>query len=141
MLTPTEKIAGRAFRARAQDALTATHQTNPPTHVVPNLLANFRHLCPKRHNISTAMELKEVYVFSPAYLVQGETAQEIAVNDLPAELSGQSMEHTLFTVVSARRFGFIYKEGACRGCGQTARSDIGRIVDARERPPLARRGA
>lgn len=34
------------------------------------------------------------------------------------------------------RFCFIYKEGVCKGCGQTARSEIGRLDDAWERGPL-----
>jgi hypothetical protein len=37
--------------------------------VVPPFLAHFRHECPKRHMVSTAMKLNEQYVLSPDYFV------------------------------------------------------------------------
>lgn len=108
MLTPQEKEAGRAFRDAVQNELLATFETDPPTHVVPNFIAMFRHKCSARGGRSSPLELKEVYKFSPAH-----------------------------GPVPARRFGFIYKEGKCRYCGNTARSRAGRLVDAHVRLPLS----
>ncbi len=110
--TPQEKQAGRAFRDAAQNELLATFETNLPTHTVPNFIALFRHNCEARGGRSSPLELKEVYRFSPAY------------GSIP---SG--------------RFGFIYKEGKCRYCGDTARSRAGRLVDAHVRLPLSWRVA
>lgn len=113
-LTRQEKTAGRAFRDAAQAQLLASIEADPPDHLVPNFLAYYRHTCPAREGRSTALELREVYVASPSYPEQG---------------------------VAAGRFAFIYKQGSCRGCGQTARSRAGRLVDAWERPPIAGRVA
>ena len=106
-LSTEEKAAGRVFRDEMQAALLRSHTADPPDHTVPNFLSLYRHSCPARQGRSTALELKEVYVSSPSY------------PDVPAG-----------------RFGFIYKQGVCRGCGQTARSRAGRLVDAYERPPI-----
>lgn len=108
-LSAHEKAAGRLFRDQAQADLLVSFELDPPDHRVPNFLALYRHSCPARQGRSTALELKEVYVISPAY-----------------------PEHD----VLAGRFGFIFKAGTCRGCGQTARSRAGRLVNAHERPPL-----
>lgn len=114
MLTAEEKTAGRTFRDFRVRLLDQHNADNPPTHVVPDFIALFRHLCSARHGRSTAMELKEIYVPSPIYPEHG---------------------------VEAGRFGFIYREGRCRGCGQSARSGEGRIVDGRQRPPISGRVA
>jgi len=106
-LSPAEKQAGRAFLAEQQAKLVASFDTDPPTYKVLPWHRIYRHECPARSNVSTALELQERYVLSPAY---GE--------------------------VPAARFGFIYKEGRCRGCKGTARSKTGRLVDAYQRPPL-----
>lgn len=108
-LTPPEKAAGRSFRDRAEADLATTFQADPPDLVVPHFIALYRHSCPARKDISTALELKEMYLLSPAY-----------------------PQHN----VPAGRFGFLYRQGRCRLCGQTARSRTGRLVDAHERPPL-----
>ena len=38
-------------------------------------------------------------------------------------------------------FGYIYKEGECRSCGETALSPIGKFVLSADRPPLENRKA
>lgn len=108
--TEEEKAVGRQFRETAQAALLASFDTGPPNYVVPNFIALYRHNCDARGGRSTALNLKEIYQFSPAD-----------------------------AGVPAGRFGFIYKAGRCAYCGQTARSRAGRLVDAHERPPLASR--
>lgn len=110
-LTAREKQAGRRFRDQAQADLTASF-ADPPTYTVPNVLALYRHSCPGRDGRSTALELKEVYLLSPAY------------PDLD---------------VPAGRFGFIYRKGRCRSCGHTGRSHTGRLVDGWQRPPITGR--
>ncbi len=109
-LTPEEKAAGRRFRDQAQADLLASVQAQPPTHVVPNFLALYRHNCPARDGRSTALELKEMY------------RKSLADGDVPAG-----------------RFGFLWREGRCRHCGATASSRAGRLVDAHRRPPIVGR--
>lgn len=113
-LTDVEKQAGRQFRDDCNAWLGAFNETSPPTYDVPFFLGIYRHLCSARSSRSTGMELKEQYLLSPIY---------------PEEN------------VPAGRFGFIYRDGRCRACGQTARSRVGRIVDGWERPPLTGRVA
>lgn len=108
-LSAAEKAAGRAFRDTAQADLLNTFTADPPTFTVPNFIALYRHNCPQRGDRSTALELKEQYQLSPAYPEHG---------------------------VPAGRFGFIWRFGACRHCGATARSRAGRLVDAYARPPI-----
>lgn len=108
-LSQDEKAAGRRFRDAAQADLLTSFDHDRPTYTVPNFLALFRHNCPARDARSTALELKEVYLHSPAY------------PDLDTP---------------AGRFGFIYRQGRCRACGQTARSRAGRLVDGWQRPPI-----
>ena len=107
-LTREEKEVGRRFRDEAEQALRETFHADPPTYTVLNCLALLRHLCPARAGRSTALELKEIYLYSPRY---------------------PGFE------VPAGRFGYLYRQGRCRACGQTARSG-GRLVDAHDRPPL-----
>jgi len=111
-LTIPEKEVGRRFRDQAQADLLATFETAPPTYTVPNFIALYRHNCPARNGLSTALELKEMYRASEADPEWG---------------------------VPAARFGFIWREGRCRSCGQTARSRAGRLVDAHQRPPISGR--
>lgn len=111
-LTPEEKAAGVVFRDEQQARLLASFETDPPTFTVLPWHKNYRHECSARNDVSTALELHEMYVLSSAS------------GDIPAG-----------------RFGFIYKEGICRGCKSTARSRAGRIVDAYDRPPLEGRVA
>lgn len=114
MLTAQEKVAGRAFLDMMQTQLTQSLADQPPTYIVPNVLAVFRHDCERRRNRSTALTLQECYVRSPAVPEYG---------------------------IPEGRFGYIYRAGTCRGCGQTARSKNGRLVDGWVRPPLAGRVA
>lgn len=108
-LTPQEKAAGRLFRDECQTQLLAVFDAHPPTYAVPNFLAAYRHPCPARLGRSTALTLREVYVYSPADTERG---------------------------VPQGRFGFISRTGTCRACNQTAASRAGRLVDAYERPPI-----
>lgn len=111
-LTVAEKKAGRCFKAEQTALLYVLNTKDPPTFDVPSFLAIFRHLCPARNNLSTAMELQERYITSPPYPEEG---------------------------VPAGRFAYLYREGQCSHCGRTARSGMGRLVDAHERPTLIRR--
>jgi hypothetical protein len=113
-LTDVEKGVGRRFRSEAELNLFSLNTTDPPTYDVPFFLGIYRHLCPARNNRSTGMELKEQYWVSPIY---------------PDEK------------VPAGRFGYVFREGRCRACGQTARSRVGRVVDGWERPPITGRVA
>jgi hypothetical protein len=115
VLSPAERVAGRAFRDHWQATLRERHGQDPPTHDALAYLAVFRHGCAARHGASTAIALKEVYHLSPAYVID----------------DGH---------VPAGRFAFIYKEGRCQHCQATVRS-AGRLVDAWERPPLHGRPA
>jgi hypothetical protein len=132
-LTVAEKIAGRAFVAAAQAELTKSLADDPPIYTVPHFLALYRHACQKRNNRSTALELTEVYVQSPAYDVVPERNLAVPCDEpsLPVSTLGQA-----FVYVPAGRFGFLYRAGRCRGCGHTARSTVGRLVDGWERPPV-----
>lgn len=114
MLTPAEKVAGRKFRDEQKDILKQRFEDDPPTYEVFFFQKIYRHLCPARGNISTALELKEKYNFS----------EEMEVDEQK---------------IPAGRFGFMYKEGRCRGCGAVARSKLGMFQDAYERPPLENR--
>lgn len=105
--TAQEKEVGRAFRDDLDAKLAASFDADPPTYAVATYLAIYRHNCPARQRRSTAMVLREMYRLSPAE---------------PG--------------VPLGRFGYIYREGLCSGCGQTARSRIGRLVDGWSRPPL-----
>jgi hypothetical protein len=113
-LTAVEKAAGKRFRVQAELHLELRNTNDPPTYEVPFFLGIYRHLCSARSGRSTGMELREQYLLSPIY---------------PEEN------------VPAGRFGFVFREGRCRACGQTARSRVGRIVDGWERPPLTGRVA
>lgn len=111
-LTESEKMAGRAFRDERQAVLVELNRLDPPVFCVPVFIGIYRHLCVARENRSTAIELFERYFLSPKYPEFG---------------------------VPEERFGFLYREGECRGCGQVARSDTGRLVDALVRPPVTGR--
>ncbi len=112
--TDPERDAGRRFRKAAQARLASSFDDDPPDFTVPDVIGQFRHPCPARGGVSTALELKENYTYSPACV------------DLD---------------VPAGRFGFIFREGRCRHCAATARSRPGRLVDGWTRPPTAGRVA
>jgi hypothetical protein len=113
-LAEDEKKVGRRFKIDAAFHLLSLNEVDPATYDVPCFAGLYRHLCSAKNNRSVAMEVKEQYLVSPIY---------------PEEK------------VPAGRFGYIYKEGRCRACGQTARSRAGRLVDGYERPPLSGRVA
>lgn len=113
-LTDVEKSCGRRFRTEAETDLLCLNEMSPPTYEVPFFLGIYRHLCSARNLRSTGMELKEQYWVSPIY---------------PDEN------------IPAGRFGYVFREGRCRACGQTARSRVGRVVDGWERPPITGRVA
>ena len=96
-----------------QDGLDALNTFDPPQHIAPNFLANFRHLCAKARQaqakgtgVSTAITLKERYVVD-----EGET-------------------HAI-----------LYREGRCAKCKDVARSDVGRVVLTARRAPVEGRVA
>lgn len=111
-LSAGEKHAGRKFRNVIELYLVNLNEADPPDVSPPHFLALVRHLCPARGNKSTAIELHERYISSPTYPDEG---------------------------VPEGRFAFIFREGDCRGCGRTARSNTGRVVDSYQRPPLTHR--
>lgn len=130
-LTPTEKLAGRLFKSTCQLALTEKNEVDPPSIYAHPHLANYRHLCPKKRDISTAAPLREVYVYSPAYWVSADESGELSAKlAVPGQLSGAEGE-----LIRAGRFGFIYREGGC-SCGSRGRSREGWFVIANQRPPL-----
>lgn len=111
-LSDAEKAAGRLFQTESEAILSRLNAASPPTYVVPFFLGLYRHLCAGRQDRSAGLELKELYRLSPIY------------QDVPAG-----------------RFGYLYREGRCRACGQTARSEVGRLVDGWQRPPITGRVA
>lgn len=133
-LTDSEKIAGRYFRHLSQTRLEESHVSDSPTFVPPPWLRHYRHNCLLRGDRSTSLELKEVYVFSPElWVCYCSAIDELKLGSFPhSDCQGGK-------VLSVEgRFGFIYKEGKC-ACGATARSIVGRLVDAWERPPITGR--
>lgn len=103
--------------ARAlQDYLDEVNAAAPADLSVPPFLANTRHSCKKARQsahagkgVSTAMQLKERYV----------SAEDTS---LPGDDLGS--------------YAIVYREGACKKCGTTARSLQGRVVLTAERPPI-----
>lgn len=112
-----------------QDGLDALNAYDPPQHIAPNFLANFRHLCAKARQaqakgtgVSTAITLKERYV----------TGWERTD-------SGRVLARTDY--VSVPTHAILYREGRCVKCGDVARSDVGRVVLTAQRPPVEGRVA
>lgn len=137
-LTANEKIAGKRFRAEQQEKLTALMQSEPPTFSMPTFISHQRHECPARNDVSTAIELKEVYEHSPAYFIVEGDENGTYEAQLEEELS---VGAEILETIPAGRFGFWYKDGKCRnkGCHATVRSPAGVFVDAYYRPPMANR--
>lgn len=132
-LTDDEKLAGRCYRDRSQDELTISHETDPPTFAPPPWLRHYRHNCPLRGDRSTSLELKEVYVLSPELWVCYCSTVEALSDSFPhRDCDGGRV------LAEKGRLAFIFKEGKC-GCGATARSRVGRLVDAWDRPPITGR--
>lgn len=132
-LEPEEKVAGRLFRDSAQLDLDQLNAATPARYPVPSFLAVYRHICPGRQELSTALELREVWVPSPRIVVEtplGGTPRAV-LYELWRPTDDVDLWH-----MPAGRFGFIYREGKCRSCQRTARSEKGRFVDGWERPPI-----
>jgi hypothetical protein len=64
-LSPEDKAAARQWRDSRQEALQALIEAERPTYTPPALLAILRHPCPARGDISTALQLHEVYETDP----------------------------------------------------------------------------
>lgn len=132
-LEPEEKVAGRLFRDLAQLDLDALNVEQRPHYTVPPVIPSYRHQCDQREFLSTSLELREVYVASPRLVVETDE-QGVSVAYVYAEhRPNRDMDSWQ---MPAGRFGYIYREGRCRHCGRIARSNVGRIVDAWQRPPI-----
>lgn len=133
MLEPEEKVAGRLFREYASKQLAEEIEYNKPDYIVPPVIGLYRHACDAKDGISTALDLKEVWVPSPRIVV--ERADD---GVLTAFFFAQWVVNTNVDTwaVPDGRFGFVYRQGKCRWCDKTAKSKYGRVVDPYERPPL-----
>lgn len=138
-LEPEEKAAGRLFKSIAQAELDRTFVTDPPYYPVPTVIAVYRHACPCRDERSSALELREQYRPSPALVVETEHGEHTAYLRSSWHV-GRAREVDTWQIPEGR-FGFIYREGRCRLCDRSARSRVGRLVDAWERPPVQGRVA
>jgi hypothetical protein len=129
-LTPAELAAARAFRGAQRAALAALDAD-----ITADVHARFvRHDCARRGGKSYALELREHYAFSPAYLVEGST---VTPGEDPDVLRGISRVAG-GEFIEPGRFGWVWTQGKCPACGMTARSSAGRLVDPAERPPAER---
>lgn len=132
MLELEEKCAGRLFRDLASKALDEINANDPPDFAMLPVIGIYRHACAAKDGVSTAMDLKEVWVSSPRIVV--ERADD---NTLTAYEYSTWIPKDIDTwTVPEGRFGFVTREGRCRFCGKTARSTVGRVVDAFNRPPM-----
>ena len=135
VLSDHEKLAGRHYREIKNEALVRLNEESPPTYSVMTHWAQYRHLCSARRGISTALELKEIYEVSPEYAICLDADNhEFAIpsNAIPSDA-------TLWELIPSGTFAYWYKEGKCRGCGQTGRSKVGVCKPAVMRPPLVGR--
>lgn len=133
-LTDEEKARGRIFRGVAQSELCWINSQSPPTFKPLPVSGHYRHNCAARKGISTALQLHEVYMVSSTPIgEQGAVSLHTACVLLKKELSEECLDGW---PGDEGRFAYVFREGTCKGCGQTARSPIGVLVDAVERPPL-----
>lgn len=95
-----------------QDHLDDINNKDTPEYIPPHFLSIYRHPCPEQRNVSKAIDLYERYL----------TAEDIERSDLAP-------------------WAFIWKEGSCRKCKQTARSSKGLLVNTDKRPPISGRVA
>lgn len=99
--------------ARAlQEDLDELNEREPVDHVVPFFVANFRHPC------DAARQSKQ--------------------------LAGKGVSTAIdmkerYVLSESERTALVYREGSCKRCGQTARSERGRAVDPAKRPPVSGR--
>jgi hypothetical protein len=127
-LSSAEKRVGKVFRDEREADLKILNAMQPPGIVVhywgPR---HYRHECLARGGRSVSFDIREVYILSPQLWV----CYCSSVLERPHDDCQGAVK------VEAGRFGFFYREGKC-ACGITARSLDGLLVDAYERPPLAR---
>lgn len=132
-LTEAERAAARAFRDAQQADLERSHETDPPSIVVPPFVRNYRHPCAARGGRSVSFPVPEVYVWSPElWICYCSAVGELGDHFPHDDCDGGKV------AAPARRFGFIYKQGHCSACKATARSRAGRLVDASFREPLGK---
>ncbi len=142
MLTPSERVAGRAWRGTQQAALAALNAAQTPDENRPPFVRHIRHLCSGNQHRSVSFDYAEVYILSPEMVVYSADGNPVGVA-LVDDGAGQSwavpQEHTK-DVIPAGRFAFIYHEGRCADCSRTARSRAleGRVVDAWTRHPTGK---
>lgn len=110
-----------------QNGLDLLNAEVPAQHVAPNFLGNFRHLCMKARQaqttgkgVSTAITLKERYVVGWD-------------NDIPL--------YVMAITTTDNTHAILYREGRCGKCKDIARSDVGRVVLIKDRPPMEGRVA
>ena len=146
-MIPAELSAARAFRAAQRAILEQKNASDPPGITVSVHVRNVRHDCPVKGGKSVSLELREHYVFSPAYIsfTDGQIRQTITGLTwislrkcwMTWTEAGMRQLSIVLVTIPAKRFGFIFTEGRC-GCGMTARSGDSRLVDPAVRPPSAR---
>jgi hypothetical protein len=136
MYTKVEKAAGRVFRDQCRDYLSYLSAEDPVDYTVPAFVGHYRHACPARELRSTALECKEWYIPSAAMVVYPLSDGRLGVTNLSDVPDDQPLSAFDGEGVPAGRFGFIFRVGKCRGCGATARSRTGRLIDGWDRPPI-----
>jgi hypothetical protein len=125
-LSRAEKLAGRAFRERAVQAMDLAFSEMPETTEVRPLYLNFvRHVCPKHEGRTWAVQLKEYVLFSP----------RMYACYCSAVLAEPHVDCDGAVEIEESLFGWIWRAGSCP-CGYTVRSHGGRIVLAGDRGPL-----
>jgi hypothetical protein len=131
-LTPAEKQAGRAFRDARQAGLDARNAASPPGEFALAVWRVFRHECPESSppGGSIGIVLRERYESSPAYGACYCGVTEVFGPEFPHwDCDGSKV------YAADGLFAWIWKEGACSGCGLAVRSKTGRVVLAADRPP------
>lgn len=132
-MTPAEIAAARQFRSMRRIMLEDLHAAGPNL-VVSVFTRYVRHECAARGGVSGALELKEHYAYSPAYLVEENVVSVAGKLVDPDVLRGISRVAG-GEFIEPGRFGWIWTQGKCPACQLTALSAAGRLVDPEERPP------
>ena len=130
-LSPDEKFAGRHFRTGRQAALDQLNKDRPPDTLALVHWRVVRHVCPAQGDASIGITLREVYETSPEYRACYCSRIEPADPDL--EFPHRDCDGSR-VVAQAALFAWIWKEGRCADCGQTARTGKGWAVPASDRP-------
>jgi hypothetical protein len=137
VLTHAERSAGKWWRAQRDAELKRLNAEEPVNEHPPPVVRHIRHLCPGIAGRSVSFDYAEAYVTSPRIGV----CYCSVIKPVPDELLGKFPHEDCAggTLVPAGRFGYVYREGRCAGCGHTARSLTGRVVDGIERLPTGRK--